>query len=100
MRCASLNSPNVQIATKRFAPTALARTAENTRDVKSSRSWKHSPAFARSETKRQTNFRYMVTIALDAMGGDRFPVPEVEGAIRAARDLDVRVILVGREEII
>ena len=42
----------------------------------------------------------MVTIALDAMGGDRFPVPEVEGAVRAARDLDVGVILVGREEII
>ncbi len=42
----------------------------------------------------------MVTIALDAMGGDHFPVPEVEGALCAARELDVRVILVGREDVI
>ena len=42
----------------------------------------------------------MITVALDAMGGDRFPAPEVEGAIQAARDFDVKVILVGREEII
>ncbi len=34
------------------------------------------------------------------MGGDRFPEPEVEGAIQAARDLEVKVILVGREEVI
>ena len=39
----------------------------------------------------------MVTIAVDAMGGDHFPKPEVEGAIRAARTLDARVILVGDE---
>jgi len=39
-------------------------------------------------------------IALDAMGADHAPKPEVEGAIRAARDLGVRVILVGREEIL
>jgi len=42
----------------------------------------------------------MVTIALDAMGGDSFPEPEVEGALEAARSLDVRIILVGREELI
>ncbi len=40
----------------------------------------------------------MVTIALDAMGGDNFPKPEVEGAVQAAKLLGVRVILVGREE--
>jgi glycerol-3-phosphate acyltransferase PlsX len=34
----------------------------------------------------------MVTIALDAMGGDHFPKPEVEGALQAARTLDVRII--------
>ncbi len=28
----------------------------------------------------------MVTIALDAMGGDHFPKPEVEGALQAAKD--------------
>jgi phosphate acyltransferase len=36
-------------------------------------------------------------IALDAMGSDRAPRPEVEGAIQAARNYDVRVLLVGRE---
>ncbi len=34
-------------------------------------------------------------IALDAMGGDRAPETIVEGAVLAARDLDVEVILVG-----
>src|SRR5262249_21632562 len=40
----------------------------------------------------------MLTIAVDAMGGDRFPSVEVDGAVRAARDLGVKVILVGRED--
>jgi len=39
-------------------------------------------------------------IALDAMGSDRAPKPEVEGAIQAARQYGLRVILVGREPII
>lgn len=42
----------------------------------------------------------MVTIALDAMGGDHFPRAEVEGALQAAKTVGVRVILVGREEVI
>ncbi len=37
-------------------------------------------------------------IALDAMGSDRAPKPEIEGAIQAARIYGVRVILVGPEE--
>src|SRR5215469_14902231 len=37
----------------------------------------------------------MVTIAVDAMGGDKAPVPEAEGAIRAARELGHRIVLVG-----
>jgi phosphate acyltransferase len=36
-------------------------------------------------------------IALDAMGSDRQPKPEIEGAIQAARHYDVRVLLVGPE---
>src|SRR5580658_389879 len=40
----------------------------------------------------------MTSIAVDAMGGDDAPRAEVEGAIAAARELGVRVILVGREE--
>ncbi len=39
-------------------------------------------------------------IALDAMGADRAPKPEVEGAILAARHYDVEVVLVGKEEVI
>jgi glycerol-3-phosphate acyltransferase PlsX len=39
----------------------------------------------------------MTTIALDAMGGDHAPRAEVEGAILAARELGVRILLVGNE---
>ena len=42
----------------------------------------------------------MVTIAVDAMGGDHAPAPEVAGAIAAVKDYGVRVILVGREDIV
>src|SRR6185503_749478 len=37
-------------------------------------------------------------IALDAMGSDRAPRPEIEGAIQAARRLGISVTLVGPEE--
>src|SRR5271154_6304878 len=39
----------------------------------------------------------MTTIAVDAMGGDHAPRAEVEGAVLAARELDVRILLVGIE---
>ncbi len=39
-------------------------------------------------------------IALDAMGSDRRPKPEIEGAIHAARHYDVRVLLIGPESAI
>ena len=39
----------------------------------------------------------MTTIAVDAMGGDHAPRAEVEGAILAARELGVQVLLVGQE---
>jgi glycerol-3-phosphate acyltransferase PlsX len=42
----------------------------------------------------------MLTIAVDAMGGDHAPKAEVEGAIRAARDLGVKVILVGQQDVV
>ncbi|HEY7334902.1 MAG TPA: phosphate acyltransferase PlsX [Bryobacteraceae bacterium] len=41
-----------------------------------------------------------LTIAVDAMGGDHAPKAEVEGAIRAASEYSIRVILVGLEEIV
>jgi glycerol-3-phosphate acyltransferase PlsX len=42
----------------------------------------------------------MTTIALDAMGGDHAPRAEVEGAVLAARELGVRVVLVGIEDVV
>jgi phosphate acyltransferase len=42
----------------------------------------------------------MLTIAVDAMGSDHAPKPEVAGAIRAAAELNLRVILVGLEDVI
>lgn len=42
----------------------------------------------------------MVRIAVDAMGGDQAPGPEVLGALRAARSLGIEVILVGRQDLL
>ena len=42
----------------------------------------------------------MLTIAVDAMGGDNAPEAEVEGAVKAARSLGVNVILVGRQDVL
>ena len=42
----------------------------------------------------------MLTIAVDAMGGDNFPKPEVEGALQAVQSLNLKVILVGREDVV
>src|SRR3954468_24728704 len=40
----------------------------------------------------------MLPIAIDAMGGDKAPGEIIEGAVRASRELDVPVVLVGRPE--
>jgi glycerol-3-phosphate acyltransferase PlsX len=42
----------------------------------------------------------MQTIAVDAMGGDHAPKSEVEGAVRAARDFEVKVLLVGQQDVL
>ena len=42
----------------------------------------------------------MLTIALDAMGGDHAPKAEVAGAVQAARSLGVKVILVGQQDVV
>jgi glycerol-3-phosphate acyltransferase PlsX len=39
-------------------------------------------------------------IVLDAMGSDRYPQPDVEGAVQAAREFGVEVVLVGQSEAI
>jgi glycerol-3-phosphate acyltransferase PlsX len=42
----------------------------------------------------------MITIAVDAMGGDYAPRPEVEGSVLAAQEYDLRVLLVGQANVI
>src|ERR1700737_2897119 len=42
----------------------------------------------------------MITIAVDAMGGDNAPRPEVEGSVLAAREYGVRILLVGQPNVI
>ncbi len=37
----------------------------------------------------------MTRIAIDAMGSDNFPLPDVEGAVAAAREFGVEILLVG-----
>jgi glycerol-3-phosphate acyltransferase PlsX len=37
-------------------------------------------------------------IVVDAMGGDQAPAVAVEGAVQAARDLDLEIVLVGRQD--
>src|SRR5690349_20231387 len=37
----------------------------------------------------------MTRIVVDAMGSDKYPTPDVEGAVMAAREYGVEVILVG-----
>ena len=39
-------------------------------------------------------------ILLDAMGGDNAPDAAIKGAIRASKEIDAQIILVGNEEII
>ncbi len=41
-----------------------------------------------------------IDIVLDAMGSDKAPEPEIRGAILACRQLDVRVHLVGPEDVL
>jgi phosphate acyltransferase len=42
----------------------------------------------------------MIAIAVDAMGGDNAPRAEVEGSVLAARELGVRVMLVGQPHVV
>src|SRR5580704_1106427 len=42
----------------------------------------------------------MLTIAVDAMGGDHAPKAEVDGSIRAAKTLGVKIVLVGKQDVL
>src|SRR5256714_14594210 len=39
-------------------------------------------------------------VVVDAMGSDRAPHPEIDGALAAARDFGIGVILVGQPEVV
>ncbi len=41
-----------------------------------------------------------MTIILDAMGSDNYPLPEIEGSLMAAKELGIDIILVGKEDIL
>lgn len=41
-----------------------------------------------------------MTIILDAMGSDKYPDPEIQGAIDAAREFGEEIVLVGQQELI
>src|SRR6185437_12725709 len=78
----------------RSCRTAPVRAAEPTRTARSSRSRRSSPHRLPVTTPLSPG---RPTIALDAMGSDHAPVPEVAGAIAAAREYGVNLLLVGIE---
>ena len=39
-------------------------------------------------------------IIVDAMGGDNAPMAPVEASVRACRDFDVEIVLVGKEDVV
>ena len=41
-----------------------------------------------------------MSIILDAMGSDNYPVPEIEGALMASEQLNIKIKLVGKSDII
>ncbi len=41
-----------------------------------------------------------MTIILDAMGSDKYPDPEIQGAIDAAREYGEEIMLVGKQEVL
>src|ERR1700691_3431475 len=53
---------------------------------------------ARSQGSLAGSVPTLTDIALDAMGSDKAPDPEIKGAILACRQLPVRVHLVGPED--
>ena len=42
----------------------------------------------------------MVHVAVDAMGGDQAPAAIVDGAVAAARHLDIQISLVGAPDVV
>src|SRR6185437_1838101 len=83
--------PSARTATSRRFRTARARAAASIKAATSSKPPQNRFQFI----NKHDNLKPMVTIAVDAMGGDKAPGPEIEGALRAAREYGHRVLLVG-----
>src|SRR5262245_12530883 len=58
------------------------------------------PARDRGPRELTCRRRPMPKIAVDAMGGDHAPASVIEGALLAAQDLDVEIILVGQQDVV
>ena len=58
------------------------------------------PAPSRGSPESNAPFARGARIALDAMGGDHAPAPEVEGALAAIRERPIEVVLVGDEPLL
>src|ERR1700757_5219406 len=84
MRCENHNGVRAANAAKRFCRIARVLVAVFT-------------AGALLSKPNKAEF-YMPKIAVDAMGGDRAPEAVVEGALLAARELSVEIVLVGQKE--
>src|SRR5437879_4844515 len=64
------------------------------------------PALTAASTKNGKSSRLLrsnflmaaIKIAVDAMGGDQAPVVEVEGAVQAAAEYGIPIVLVGQED--
>jgi glycerol-3-phosphate acyltransferase PlsX len=56
------------------------------------------PRFRGIDYSRVEWHSFMITIAIDAMGGDSAPVAEVSGALLAIWEYGVKILLVGAEE--
>ncbi len=60
--------------------------------------WAGSSGQARARKRESSDRAGLVRVAVDAMGGDHAPSEVVKGAVKAARELEVEVLLTGPKE--
>src|SRR5215208_1432080 len=99
MRCAYRRPASVLIARSLACNTASAQNVGTTKTGKlyvSNKLKLNRVSSVRTQSKNET--RLTGKVVLDAMGSDHAPHAEIDGALAAARDLGVTVILVGQPE--
>src|SRR5580700_8574987 len=87
--------PRNQAAAPGLSPLRFLQRPRSTRQVGLT-----LPFSAGSHPRTGGRINPMITIAVDAMGGDNAPRPEVEGSVLAARELGVRLMLVGQPQLV